>query len=131
MRNKVGSLDYLLFFGTNALKGLAKMKEAMWKVDTASGFTFSDATDPTQEIMFGSEPNKTDIRRRLIAAFSGRLVTVEEVEAFILESTPYRETHFKPVLKELESEGTGLTVVSAKDGRKRGTFPPGTRIAFT
>jgi hypothetical protein len=131
MRNMTGNLDYLLFFGTNSLKGLAKMKEAMWKVDSSTGFTFSDATDPRQEIVFGREPDRGDVRRRLFAEYAGRTVTVEEIERFMLVSTPYRETHYKPVLKELEREGTRLAVVAAKHGRKRGTFPPGTQMSFT
>lgn len=130
MRNKADSLDYLLFFGTNSLKGLAKMKEAMWKVDASTGFTFSDATDPSQEVIFGGEPDRADIRRRLVHAFSGRSVTVEQVENFILESTPYCKTHFRSVLKELERDGAKVSVLAAKPGRKRGTFPPGTLLAF-
>jgi three-Cys-motif partner protein len=131
MRNQADNLDYILFFGTNSVDGLKKMKESMWKVDPVAGFTFSDATDPGQVVMFTGEPDKVDIQRRLVDQFSGRVVPVEAVEAFILEATPYRETHYKAVLKAMESaDPSMLTVISAKMGRKRGTFPADTVVRF-
>lgn len=131
MRNDSNSLDYILFFGTNSMEGLKKMKEAMWKVDPVAGFTFSDATDPSQTVMFTPEPDRDDIRRRLLARFAGQTVSVEQIERFILERTPYRETHYKSALKAMEAPGMGqVTVTTAKAGRRRGTFPPGTTIRF-
>lgn len=129
MRNQNDSLDYILLFGTNSIDGLMKMKESMWKVDQTTGFTFSDATHPGQEILFGSVPDARDIRSRITSRFAGQAVPVDAVERFVLESTPYRETHYKKVLKALERE-TRLAIISAKEDRKRGTFPPGTVIRF-
>jgi three-Cys-motif partner protein len=45
MRNDRGRSDYFLFYATNSLSGLSKMKEAMWRVDPGSGAMFSDATE--------------------------------------------------------------------------------------
>jgi hypothetical protein len=44
--------DYYLFYATNELLGLEKMKEAMWKADESGEFRFSDATDPNQLVIF-------------------------------------------------------------------------------
>jgi hypothetical protein len=107
------------------------MKEAMWKVDEAGQFTFSDATDQSQLVMFNA-PQFDVLRRQILARFSGREATVEDVEEFVVSDTAFRETHFKvQVLKLLEaSTPPGLTVTRAKLGRKRGTFPSGTAMQF-
>ena len=94
MRNDAGVTDYYLFYATKSLKGLQKMKEAMWKVDPSGDFRFSDATDPDQLVMFG-EPAVDVLRAQILAAFSGRETTVQEVEEFVLTKTAFRETHYK------------------------------------
>jgi three-Cys-motif partner protein len=60
MTNKTNRTDYFLFFGTNNIMGLKKMKEAMWKVDDSGVFEFSDATfNPThdKDFLFVLAPN--------------------------------------------------------------------------
>lgn len=131
MRNARDATDYYLFFATNRLQGLKKMKEAMWKVDEAGQFTFSDATDHSQLVMFNA-PQFDILRKQILAEFSGRKTTVEDIGEFVVAHTAFRETHFKvQVLKPLEAlNPPGLTVTGAKLGRKRGTFPAGTTIQF-
>ena len=58
MRNERNASDYFLYFASNNRLGLAKMKEAMWKVDPAGGFTFSDATNFDQAVLFQPEPDR-------------------------------------------------------------------------
>ena len=65
MQNNSGMTDYYLFYGTKKLKGIQKMKEAMWKVDKTGEFIFSDATDPNQMVMFG-EPAFDVLRRQIL-----------------------------------------------------------------
>ena len=132
MRNARNATDYFLFFATNRLQGLKKMKEAMWKVDEAGQFTFSDATDPSQLVMF-DEPQFAMLKSQVVSAFSGREASVEEVEEFVVARTAFRETHYKAqVLKMLEfATPPGLTVIRAKEGRRRGTFPAGTTMRFS
>jgi hypothetical protein len=131
MRNARDATDYYLFFATNRLQGLKKMKEAMWKVDEAGQFTFSDATDQSQLVMF-NEPQFDVLRRQILTEFSGREATVEDIEEFVVAHTAFREPHFKAqVLKPLETQNPpGLTVTRARLGRKRGTFPVGTAMQF-
>lgn len=57
MSNARDVTDYYLFYATNELLGLQKMKEAMWKVDDSGEFRFSDATDPYQLVLFEKAPN--------------------------------------------------------------------------
>lgn len=118
-------------FGTNNLTGLAKMKESMWRVDQGGAFEFSDATNPDQTLLFSAAPDFARLRRELQAGLGGQTVTVEQVEEFVLNRTAFTASHYKRVLKDLEtSTPPGLVVRSAKAGRKRGTFPPGTRMEF-
>ena len=69
MRNDNNVVDYYLFYGTGHLLGLEKMKEAMWKVDPSGRFQFSDATDPAQMTLFGSEPDLPALKRLLADRF--------------------------------------------------------------
>ena len=133
MRNAGNRTDYFLFFGTSNIAGLKKMKEAMWKVDEASGLQFSDATDPTQEVLFAAEPDFSDLKRRIIRRFSGSQVPVTSIEEFVVAETPYRETHYKKqVLKIMEQAGPAeIQILSAPPNRRKGTFPVGTIVRFS
>lgn len=121
MRNERNLTDYFLFFATNSLKGLAKMKEAMWRVDPGGYFSFSDATDPAQTTLFGKEPDLGLLRRLLLARFTGVEPTRAQIEAFVVAETPFLASHYKAVLKSLEREAL-IDVVHAPTGRKIGTF---------
>jgi three-Cys-motif partner protein len=133
MKNDAGVTDYYLFYATKSLKGLQKMKEAMWKVDSSGEFKFSDATDPDQMVMFGEMPVEI-LRNQILGRFSGREVTVQQVEEFVLAETAFRETHYKrQVLAALEkSTPSGLIAVNPRTGRRPGTYgDQGMRIRFT
>ena len=132
MRNERDVVDYYLFYATNNILGLKKMKEAMWKVDESGEFTFSDATDPNQAVFFANEPRFELLRHQLLARFGGNEVSVDEVEQFVLEETAFRETHYKRVLKGLEmSEPPMIEVMDPLQRRRRGTYPNGSmRLRF-
>jgi len=124
MSNARDVTDYYLFYATNSLLGLKKMKEAMWKADESGEFRFSDATNPNQLILFGKAPHLPALRQQILTAFSSKDAPVREVETFVLKETAFRETHYKGVLKTLEAEGK-LTVINAAPGRRAGTFGNG------
>lgn len=133
MKNKTGLTDYYLYYATNSLLGLKKMKEAMWKVDEGGEFLFSDATNPNQLTLFAKIPDYSELRGQILARFQGRTVTVDEVETFVVAETAFRETHFKrQILKALEAATPPLVeVVGAAPSRRRGTFPdPNMRLRF-
>jgi len=124
MRNANNATDYYLFYATNSLRGLQKMKEAMWRVDETGEFSFSDATNQDQLVLFDKQPNYPMLERQIVAKFGGKEATVGEIEEFVLAETAFRETHYKVhILKKLETEAPArLEAVNPSPGRKRGTF---------
>jgi three-Cys-motif partner protein len=93
MRNERNTMDYFLFFGTNHELGLRKMKEAMWQIDKSGIYTFSDATDPNQSVLFTIEPDRRLLSRLILDGFEGKETIVRDVEQFVVCETPFRETH--------------------------------------
>jgi three-Cys-motif partner protein len=131
MLDRGNRTEYFLFFGTNHYQGLKKMKEAMWKADETGSYQFSDNTDMTQELLFQNEPAIGDLQGKIVNKFSGRQVTVDEVERYVVEETPYREIHFKPILKQMElASEPSLRVIKRKSPNRKGTFPGGTVVQF-
>lgn len=94
MRNEKDVTDYFLFYATNSLLGLKKMKEAMWKVDESGEFSFSDATNENQLVLFEKTPRFDLLRNQMLHRFRGRDVTVTEIETFVVTETAFRETHY-------------------------------------
>jgi three-Cys-motif partner protein len=121
MSNARDVTDYYLFYATNELLGLRKMKEAMWKVDETGEFRFSDATDPNQLVLFEKAPNLPSLQAGLLAAFSGKEASVGDIEKFVLVETAFRETHYKRILTALERAGQ-MKIINAAPGRRIGTF---------
>jgi len=121
MSNARDVTDYYLFYATNELLGLKKMKEAMWKVDESGEFRFSDATDPNQLVLFEKTPNLPALRAQLIAEFSGKDASIGDIEKFVVAETAFRETHYKGILKTLEKDAA-LKIIHAAPNRKAGTF---------
>lgn len=121
MRNERDTTDYFLFFATNNELGLKKMKEAMWRIDESGTFTFSDATDPNQSVLFTAEPNRPLLSRQLVDRFAGMEATPSDIERFVVRETPFRETHYKKALQALEDLGT-IVAVDPPARRRRGTY---------
>lgn len=133
MRNDRNVTDYYLFYATNHLLGLKKMKESMWRVDESGEFRFSDATDRNQLVLFGTEPRFDILRDQIIERFSGRETTIGEIERFVVTETAFRETHYKrQILRSLELQHPpGLELVRPPARRRRGTYPdPSQRVRF-
>jgi three-Cys-motif partner protein len=114
-----GKLLYWLFFCTNSLRGLEKMKKAMWRVDPTGGFRFSDKNNPSQLSLF---ENYTDnmLIEDLFTSLRGRKMTVAHVKEFVLTETP--AYLYKNALNILEKQNK-LTVPNPPAGRRKGTFP--------
>jgi three-Cys-motif partner protein len=121
MRNKRNITDYFLFFASNNRQGLSKMKEAMWKVAPGGGYSFSDATDVEQNVLFGLEPDRRALRCLVTARFTKPRVRVQQVENFVVDDTPFLSTHYRKVLAEMEADGA-LQYLNPPSGRRRGTY---------
>jgi three-Cys-motif partner protein len=133
MRNANDVTDYFLFYATNNLVGLKRMKEAMWKVDESGEFTFSDATIEGQMVLFEKKPRYDVLREQVLRRFRGKEATVGEIETFVLAETPFRETHYKrQVLKPLELATPPLLKPQNPAGDRRpGTYAdPNLRLRF-
>lgn len=130
MRNERNTMDYFLFFATNHELGLKKMKEAMWGVDKSGTYSFSDATDPNQSVLFTAEPDRQLLSRMIVDKFEGKETAVKDVEQFVVRETPFRETHYKKVLTEFEKTGR-MEAVTPPAKRKRGQFgDPDMKLRF-
>jgi len=123
---------YDLFFATNNRQGHIKMKEAMWALDPEGKFSFSDATDPEQKVLFGRgcEPAPSNQILRLFAA--NQRIPVKDIISFIEDKTIYLKKHVKAALRKLESEERILVhpVKSGGQKRKRHSFPDDVLIDF-
>jgi len=129
MGNRV---DYFLFFVTNNPLGLQRMKESMWKVDPTGEFQFSDLTDASTQLVlsFAATPNLDALRKLIVERYDGAEVEITDLERWVVTDTPYLPKHIRtPVLKPMEDDGA-VSVVRAKPGRKRHTFPEGTVLRF-
>ena len=119
--------EYFLIFGTHHSKGLEVMKDAMWKVDEAGRYQFSDATHPNQLTLFTKQPDYQQLREIILDRFKGQEASISEVTQFVLTETAFLPTHVRRnVLIPLEREGR---LVASQRKRAR-TYPPGTRIRF-
>ena len=128
MRNRRNTIDYFLFFGTNNLLGMKRMKESMWKVDPTGTYEFSDNTNQNQLLLF-SQPDYTILQRMLSNHFKGQAVSVEEIEEYVIGETPFYKFRAE-ALKPMESGGR-ITVISSNPKRRKGTFAEGkTQIRF-
>jgi three-Cys-motif partner protein len=131
MMNAGNSTDYFLFFATNNVLGLEKMKEAMWRVDSTGQFSFSDFTDAKGTLsLFANNPNYPALKDLISCNFQNKKADVSAVENFVVAETPFLASHFKRILKEMEAKGE-VSVVNPKPRRRVGTFPDGTELEFS
>ena len=132
LRDHEGRVVYYLFFATNNALGHRKMKEAMWKADPLGDYTFSDSTDPNQQILFPNAsvaPLVSDLVSRFREAGQ---IKVERLEEYVLDKTGYLRTHMRAALTELESAGRIKVEKLKTDGKPRrsGTYPNNALVSF-
>ncbi|MDG4764508.1 three-Cys-motif partner protein TcmP [Solwaraspora sp. WMMD406] len=91
-----------LIFGTTHVRGLQKMKEAMWEVDPVHGVQYRDPADPDQQLLdIELEPVTAPLRRELLEHLRGepeQTASVSDLRRFALYRTVYKESQVKPVL---------------------------------
>jgi three-Cys-motif partner protein len=131
MLNKGNSTDYFLFFATNNLKGLEKMKDAMWKVDDTGSFQFSDHYDSRGLLsLFSAQPNLAPLQDAISKNFKGRSISIENLQEWVIAETEFLSKHLKrPVLAPMEEAGE-VSVANPTSKRRKGTFSPGTILKF-
>ncbi len=131
MYDDKNNLIYYLFFASNHPLGHKKMKEAFWKLDSQSGFKFSDRTDPNQPVLFELDPS-VDLAKELKKHFSGTTQISENVITFVDNKTAYTESQAKKALVQLENSNEISVDQTKTDGKKRikSKFPGGVIIHF-
>lgn len=133
MRNDGNRPVYYLFFASNNPLGHLKMKTAMWKADERGEFTFSDATNPNQQLLFGLTPNISLLAEELIQKFGGAgELLVERVESYVNDESAYLRKHMGEALQQLEDQGRVSIAPLKTDGSKRRakSFPNEAKITF-
>lgn len=132
MRDKNDRIQYYLFFVTNNRLGHIKMKEAMWKINPAGDFRFSDATDPNQLILF--EHDNTDLVVKILRNnFSGKnKVVAKNVRTFLEDETAYLKKHMTEALRKEEHDRNIIVDGIKADGKKRraNSYPDNALISF-
>jgi hypothetical protein len=131
MRDHRNKVIYYLFFAGNHPLGHVKMKEAFWKVDSQSGFSFSDRTDPNQPVLFELD-SSVNLAKELKKRFSGTTQISEDVITFVENETAYTESQAKKALIQLENSNDILVEQIKANGKKRikSKFPDGVTIHF-
>lgn len=112
------------------------MKEAMFEVGGAGLYSFSDATDPAQQFLFGTDHTVT-LWPLLKQRFRGVEIQTDAILTFVEEDTAFLETHMKATLRKHEAEAVPspdrIQVRPIKaDGkpRKKATFPEDVIVRF-
>ncbi len=116
-----------LVFGTTHVRGLQKMKEAMWEVDKVTGVQYRDPADPNQELLdIEIEPATAPLKRELVShleSLPGKEASVSDLRRFALYHTVYKESQVRPVLDQLAGSerivGDGPQGVVRLGGRVR------------
>lgn len=131
MRDENNRPIYYLFFATNNRLGHIKMKEAFWRVDSTTGYKFSDATNPDQLVLFELDPS-SDLADKLARKYSGIKILVAIIKNYVEDKTPFIASHMKKALQNLENQDR-LYVEPYKQGgakRRNHTFPDDAIVSF-
>lgn len=95
-----------LVHATSGIRGVERMKDAMWKTDPVHGIRFRDPRD-TQQLTFTIEdqPNLKPLQDRLVEHFSNRSQhKITDLRDWATTETTYRATHLNQVLKRLRED---------------------------
>jgi three-Cys-motif partner protein len=119
---------YYLVYATKSEKGMQVMKEAMYKVDRRGAYKFSDITDPGQTYLidYTAEPHwLLDAAQRVFVRFERQTVLAEEVQKFVITSTPF--LFRSGILKHLEKS---MQIAKVTGRKRKFTYPEGCLITF-
>lgn len=111
---------YYLFFASNHELGHYRMKEAMWKVDPAGEFRFTDRTNRQLNVLGDKVHNTASLLSQLEERFAGEgLVPVEKIKRFVRNETAFLEPHLSEGLKRAELSGSVRVHEKNVDGTNR------------
>jgi three-Cys-motif partner protein len=104
-----GGRAFWLIHGTGHIKGIEKMKDAMWDADPVSGFRFRDPRDPNQAALFESTdwaPEVSALGGIILEQLEavGRPMSLDDIREFALLQTVYRGPHATQATQRLLKE---------------------------
>lgn len=115
---------YSVFFATTHLRGCARMKDAIWKLDPAGGYEFRGRRRGEDQLAFelGGGPNHKELGRLILRHLQSReSQSIADLESWLDgDDTPFRRAHLRTALKLLEDGGSIRIDVTNRRGR---TFP--------
>jgi three-Cys-motif partner protein len=128
-----GWAGYTLYFGTSNVRGLERMKEAMWRIDPAGGTRFAYSVDPDQMTMFDAAPDLDGLESALRGHFGTKPFTIEHAAHFTALETPFApRIHLKSRTLAVAEQAERLEAHQpGNPRRRRGQYPPGTVLQFT
>jgi three-Cys-motif partner protein len=100
-----GGNPLFLVFGTGSDRGVEKMKDAMWRVDSASGSKFRDPRDRNQMAfeLSDNDPDLTLLRQQILEQLDSGPKTLAELQRFALLETVFKKGHARTAVDELET----------------------------
>ena len=123
-------LVYAIFFGTKSLDGCDKMKQAIWKVAPFGDFKFRSSQ--LGQLNLGENfVDFSQLEKDLQQRFAGQgWQRIEDVEEFVKsDATHFHSRHLRRrTLAPMEKDKR--IQVERAEGKRRASFPPGTRILF-
>ncbi len=128
MKNEANTTIYDLFFATNHEKGIDSMKDAMWNVDPSGDYSFSDATNPNQEVLFEAQPNWDQLIDILVGRFGGQTVRWSVV-AEEIRNSPFKIRKI-PIKDAAKGDSARLEIVNPAGTRRNTINDEVTKIRF-
>ena len=112
---------YQIMFLTPNIRGLEKLKDALWNVFDGAQYYKNTTVPPEQMSLFDSkevqevaaEQYSRDARGLLLSRFAGREMSYDEINTFIVEETMLKSSHvvskvLRPMVKEKSVRKKGL-----------------------
>jgi len=130
-----GGHELWLLFATSSVKGVEKMKDAMWSVDPVHGVRYRDPRDPDQmSLDIEAVPDAAPLARMLADRLKAGPQTLDELRHWTNLDTIYTQTQVKATVRSLLNAGrlhrpphgqlNGTTVLSSGIGPPTPTAPP-------
>src|SRR6266849_5013050 len=71
------------------------------------------------------EPDYSLLKRMLLARFNGETVSIEEIDRYVLEETPFRVAGYKEKVLVPMEDASEISIIAGSKKRRRHTYPKG------
>lgn len=116
-----GGHELWLLFATSSVKGVEKMKDAMWAVDRVHGVRYRDPRDPDQMLLdIETVPYAAPLARMIVERLAAGGRTLEELRDWVNLSTVYKRGQVLGTVRDLIKAGR---VARPAQGRLEGSTP--------